>query len=512
MKGRTITSEYHFSVTQIKRSAGQSAIAAAAYRAGEKLHSDYYGQDSDYTRKSGVVDKGVLLPSHVPRQYSDRQFLWNEVEKAEKHPKAQLAYSFDFALQNEFSMEENIAIAHEFIQRNFVDLGMIADYAIHLPDPKDGGHPNPHVHVMCPIRPMEPGGKWGAKQRRVYRLNADGSRARDAKGRELFDARPTTDWGTPERLETWRHAWAEINNAHFAQHGLDARIDNRSFEKQGIPQIPTIHEGPNVREMERRGIRTEKGDRNRWIRHINTVIRTIGKRLKELAAFIERLKEELRRQAEPTVNDFLAAYYDERNATAWGQVFRARNLHEYSILFSYLQEHGIVTLTDLDEHNKALSAQADPVKTQLSELRARLTALDGIIKAGTRYETNKPVYEKWSGIFFKKANFLKKTTRLQFSTFIQNKVLAGKSGFVRTYNTYADKDIYKFFEEELEIEEIDFKSHPMPIPHEKKFSDYHLRTTQELSLAFQEIGWHFQKSPYFKELKELRKTMNNLVL
>ena len=115
-------------------------------------------------------------------------------------------------------------------------------------------------------------------------------------------------------------------------------------------------------------------------------------------------------------------------------------------------------------------------------------------------------------IFFKKANFLKKTTRLQFSTFIQNKVLAGKSGFVRTYNTYADKDIYKFFEEELEIEEIDFKSHPMPIPHEKKFSDYHLRTTQELSLAFQEIGWHFQKSPYFKELKENRKTMNNLVL
>ena len=68
-------------------------------------------------------------------------------------------YSFDFALQNEFSMEENIAIAREFIQRNFVDLGMIADYAIHLPDPKDGGPPNPHVHVMCPIRPMEPGGK-----------------------------------------------------------------------------------------------------------------------------------------------------------------------------------------------------------------------------------------------------------------------------------------------------------------------------------------------------------------
>ena len=403
MKRRTSTSEYHFSVTQIKRSAGQSAIAAAAYRAGEKLHSDYYGQDSDYTRKSGVVDKGVLLPSHVPREYADRQFLWNEVEKAEKHPKAQLAYSFDFALQNEFSMEENIAITREFIQRNFVDRGMIADYAIHLPDPKDGGSPNPHVHVMCPIRPMEPGGKWGSKQKRVYRLDEGGNRIRDANGKFLFDAVPTTDWGTPERLEAWRAAWAEINNAHFAQHGMNVRIDSRSFEKQGIPQIPTIHEGPNVREMEHKGIRTEKGDHNRWVRHINSVIRTLGKRLKELAAFIEGLEAELLKQTEPTVNDYLIAYQHERNAGAWGQFTRAKNLQEYSELFTYLQEHGIVTLQDLADHNSQMKAQADPVKAQMDALRAKLTALDAIAKAGVRYTDRKPVYEKWSGIYFKKA-------------------------------------------------------------------------------------------------------------
>lgn len=89
---------YHFHVTQIKRSAGQSAIACAAYRAGEKLHSEYYGEDSDYTRKSGVIGSGILLPAHAPPEYADRETLWNAVEKIERNAKAQLAYSFDIAL------------------------------------------------------------------------------------------------------------------------------------------------------------------------------------------------------------------------------------------------------------------------------------------------------------------------------------------------------------------------------------------------------------------------------
>ena len=95
---------YHFHVTQIKRSAGQSAIASAAYRSGEKLYSQYYGETVDYTRKSGVVCAGILLPPYAPPEYSDRETLWNAVEQTEKHPKAQLAYSFDIALQNEFTL------------------------------------------------------------------------------------------------------------------------------------------------------------------------------------------------------------------------------------------------------------------------------------------------------------------------------------------------------------------------------------------------------------------------
>ena len=201
---------FHFHVTQIKRSTGQSAVAAAAYRSGEKLHSEYYGEDSDYTRKGGVICSETLLPAHAPQEYADRETLWNAVEKVERGKKAQLAYSFDIALQNEFSMEENINLARQFLLEQFVRRGMIVDFAVHSPDKEDGGISNPHFHVMCPIRPIEPNGKWGNKQRREYVLDEDGNRIPDGTGDYVFNAVPTTDWGSPETLEHWRQTWAEL--------------------------------------------------------------------------------------------------------------------------------------------------------------------------------------------------------------------------------------------------------------------------------------------------------------
>jgi hypothetical protein len=392
--------DFHFSVTQIKRSAGQSAIAAAAYRAGEKLYSETYGEYSDYTRKRGIVETAILLPSFAPKEYENREKLWNAVEQAERHPKAQLAYSFDFSLQNEFSMKENLEIAREFIQKQFVDRGMIADYAVHLPD-KGNTIPNPHVHVLCPIRPLNPDGTWGAKQKRVYRLDEAGHRMKDEKGRDLFDAVPTTDWGSAESLERWREAWAEINNQHFAAHGLDARLDNRSYERQGLDQIPTVHEGPKIREMERRGIHTEKGDRNRWIRQLNALIRKLRTQLRELSDWIADLKQAAK--PEPSVYDLLTAHLNQRNAGAWSFVPKNRNLKEHSQMVRYLQEHGITTKEDLSEHIRQVKETADPVQTELHKITKQLQHLDAIEKAFDRYQSVKPVFDKWSGIYFKNA-------------------------------------------------------------------------------------------------------------
>ena len=284
---------FHLSVTQTKRSAGQSAIASAAYRAGERLYSEYYGEYSDYTRKGGVICSDILLPSHAPPEYADRQTLWNAVEKAERGKNAQLAYSFDIALQNEFSLEENIALARQFLLEQFVSRGMVVDFAVHQPDREDGGIPNPHFHVLCPIRPIEQNGKWGLKQRRVYELDEDGNRIRDADGKFVFNAVPTTDWGSPETLEYWRQTWAELCNAKFAEKGLDVRIDHRSYERQGVDLLPTIHEGATVRAMEKKGIRTEKGEFNRWIKATNAVIRDIKKKISLLFDWIAEAKAEL---------------------------------------------------------------------------------------------------------------------------------------------------------------------------------------------------------------------------
>jgi len=147
-----------------------------------------------------VICSDILLPSHAPKEYADRQTLWNAVEKAERGKTAQLAYSFDIALQNEFSMQENIELARQFLLEQFVSRGMVVDFAVHSPDKEDGGISNPHFHVMCPIHPLDEHGRWGNKQRREYLLDEHGERIRDEVGNYVFNAVPTTDWGIPDAL------------------------------------------------------------------------------------------------------------------------------------------------------------------------------------------------------------------------------------------------------------------------------------------------------------------------
>ena len=216
--------------------------------------------------------KEILLPPHAPKEYTDRATLWNAVEKAEEHPKAQLAYSYDIALQNELTMEENIALAQRFLQEQFVSRGMICDFAVHLPDPK-GGIPNPHFHVLCPIRPINPDGTWGNKQRREYTLNKKEQRARDDHGNFIWKSVPTTDWGQKETLLHWRQEWANYVNRELEQKSTPVKIDHRSYKEQGAHQLPTIHEGPTVRAMEKKGIRTEKANLNRFIRSANALLK-----------------------------------------------------------------------------------------------------------------------------------------------------------------------------------------------------------------------------------------------
>ena len=400
---------FHLSVTQTKRSAGQSAIASAAYRAGERLYSEYYGEYSDYTRKGGVICSDILLPSHAPKEYADRQTLWNAVEKAERGKTAQLAYSFDIALQNEFSLEENIALARQFLLEQFVSRGMVVDFAVHQPDREDGGIPNPHFHVLCPIRPIEQNGKWGCKQHRVYELDEDGNRIRDADGNFVFNAVPTTDWGSPETLEYWRQTWAELCNAKFAEKGLDVSIDHRSYERQGVELLPTVHEGATVRAMEKKGIRTEKGEFNRWIKATNAVIRDIKKKIALLFDWIAEAKAELAKPQAPDLVSLLSAYYTQRRAGAYSQKGKVSNLKEMNETYNYLRANGIYTLEDLESRLQSHRTTVDGLKTTMDSQNARMKAIRSLNDYSATYKSLKPVYDGLQKIKFEKSRAKYKT-------------------------------------------------------------------------------------------------------
>ena len=394
---------FHFHVTQIKRSAGQSAVAAAAYRAGEKLHSTYYGEDSDYTRKGGVICSEILLPSHAPSEYADRETLWNAVEKAERGKKAQLAYSFDIALQNEFSMQENIDLARQFLLDNFVNRGMVADFAVHQPDKEDGGISNPHFHVMCPIRPIEPDGRWGNKQRREYVLDEHGERVLDEAGNYVFNAVPTTDWGKPETLEAWRQSWAELCNAMFAEKNLDCRIDHRSFARQGVDLIPTQHEGPTVRAMEAKGIRTDKGNLNRFIRKTNALLREAKEKITALIGWLKDVKAELAKPQPPMLNDLLALHCSIRNKSAYSNKAKNANLQRYAEAFNFLQSKNLYTVDNLETTLHSMQDKIDTLKKSASAKQSRIKEVNELLRMVDYYKSGKPAADKLKSIRFEKS-------------------------------------------------------------------------------------------------------------
>ena len=127
----------------MSRGKGKSAVAAAAYRSGEKLTNEWDGMTHDYTRKGGVVHTEIMLPPHAPPSFADRSTLWNSVELYEKAGNAQLAREIDAALPIELSREEQIRLVREYCSSQFVSRGMCVDFVIH-----DTNSGNPHCHIM----------------------------------------------------------------------------------------------------------------------------------------------------------------------------------------------------------------------------------------------------------------------------------------------------------------------------------------------------------------------------
>lgn len=307
---------YHCSVRCITRSEGRSAVAAAAYRSGEKLTNDYDGIVHDYTKKGWIVHKEIMLPANAPEEFRDRSKLWNAVETVERSASCRLAREVQLALPIEFTMQENIELVREYVLKNFVSKGMCVDIAIHNPPKMDDrhcpidcdGNPtnnrdkmqfyNPHAHILLTVRSIDEKGKWQAKSQveylckrdseergftadefkqaknegweKQYRFMASGKKVwlpaseGKQKGLERVSKAPKTArfgrenetckiWNSEESVIKWRKSWEDIVNERFRQIQMDIRIDSRSFIDQGRDEeIPMIHLGPAATHMVRR--------------------------------------------------------------------------------------------------------------------------------------------------------------------------------------------------------------------------------------------------------------------
>lgn len=280
---------YHMSIKIGSKSKGQSAIAAAAYRSGEKLIDAETGLTSDYTRKTGVVFSEISLCDNAPAEYADRAALWNAVHQVENNKNAQLWREFEAALPHELNREEQIATVRSFVKQ-LTARGMCADWSLH-----DKGDGNPHAHIMTTMRSITEDGKWAAKSRLVYDLDENGERIFqkvNRQGRRQYKSHKEdyNDWNAAERVEEWRAAWAECCNAR-----LEHRIDHRSYERQGKDLIPTRHEGYAARQRAAQGLSSERVQVNAEIRQRNTLLQRITAQLKALG---EEIKQLMIRQAD----------------------------------------------------------------------------------------------------------------------------------------------------------------------------------------------------------------------
>ena len=387
-KGGIFIAIYHCSIKIISRGKGKSAVAAAAYRSGEKLKSEYDGQSHDYTKKAGVAYTEIMLPANAPPEFADRSYLWNSVEKIEKSKNSQLAREIEIAIPNELTRQQQISLVREYVKENFVDNGMCADIAIH--DKEDG---NPHAHIMLTVRPLNEDGTWGAKSKKEYILDSNGEKIKLKNGNYKTRKVDTVDWNDKEKAELWRSKWADIANKYLAENEHAERIDHRSFERQGIEQIPSVHLGVAASQMERKGIATERGNINREIKAQNKILAEIKSKLSALKKWIAdmfKISKEAPEYSENLIELLLRIKND--NKTRWQKISA---LQDISKAVSYLQNHNITTREEFDEQFEKVKEKYSAIRSKTTDVSERLKLIKELHKQGGIYLKTREIYEKY---------------------------------------------------------------------------------------------------------------------
>jgi|GEM_PF-1189276 len=252
----------------------RSIVSKAAYRAGQNLRDERKEKIQPYQNRAAEVSHSqILAPEHAPDWLKTgqggpgaqmdktlRERLWNTIEKVEKRKDSQLAREFELALPRELSHEQQVTLVRQWCNDEIVSQGYVVDFALHRS--KDGQ--NPHTHVLCTMRPVDPDAPLGFGKKP------------DMSGK--FTGRGKVGAGAKADLADWRETWADAQNKALEAAGIDARVDHRSLEVQGVDRVPGRKIGVAASAMERKGVKTERGKLSRWAQMDNLsrhAIRTI---------------------------------------------------------------------------------------------------------------------------------------------------------------------------------------------------------------------------------------------
>ena len=241
---------YHCCVKPIRRSAGRSATAAAAYRAADRIEDTRTGACHDYARRGGVLSAEIITPENAPEWARERMRLWNGAEAAEKRKDACVAREIEVSLPHELGQDARADLARGFALELAGRYGVAVDMALHAPHAK-GDQRNHHVHFLLTTRALEEDGF-----------------ARGKSDLELSDA-DRKKRGLPSRtqeLKDIRERWAGHVNQALERGGHEVRVDHRSYEERGIEKAATQHMGPSATKIEREGKPSRIGTRNRQVR------------------------------------------------------------------------------------------------------------------------------------------------------------------------------------------------------------------------------------------------------
>ena len=385
---------YHLSIKIISRGKGKSAVAASAYRSGEKIKNEYDGIVHDFTRKGGIAYTEILLPQNAPQEFANRSVLWNSVEKIEKSKNSQLAREIEIALPQELDREKQIELVREYVKENFVKVGMCADIALH--DKNDG---NPHAHILLTMRPLNEDKTWGAKSKKEYVLDKNGEKVKLKNGNYKTRKIDTVDWNEQEKAEHWRKAWADMTNKYLEENNIQEKINHRSYQRQGIEQIPTIHLGVSASQMEKKGITTDRGNINREIKHQNKILKEISRRIKALLNWIRGIGKEEKAETQntkstlPPKENLLSVFENliRKNADNHNT-----DLEQYIGSYQFLKEKNIISLYELKESIVTLRDKNYKTTRAIKDTEKQIDDRVQLIDQAEKYLKHKDTYKAYT--------------------------------------------------------------------------------------------------------------------